>query len=86
MKITEIHAKSILSKSQVYDYAINPYGCGHSCVYCYAAFMRRFTGHGERWGDFVDVKVNAPVDCILVDRLNYHYADLVYRKNKMECS
>lgn len=61
MKIIEIYAKSILSKSQVYDYAMNPYvGCGHSCVYCYAAFMRRFTGHSERWGDFVDVKVNAP--------------------------
>jgi len=22
--------------------------------------MRRFTGHKERWGDFVDIKVNAP--------------------------
>jgi DNA repair photolyase len=60
MKITEIYAKSILSKSQVYDYALNPYvGCGHSCRYCYAAFMKRFTGHREKWGGFVDVKVNA---------------------------
>lgn len=60
MKITEICVKSILSKSQVYDYAMNPYiGCSHSCRYCYAAFMKRFTGHGERWGEFVDVKVNA---------------------------
>lgn len=61
MKIREINAKSILSKSQVYDYALNPYvGCAHECVYCYAKFMKRFTGHRERWGDFVDVKVNAP--------------------------
>src|SRR5574340_935035 len=61
MKIAEICAKSVLSKSQVYDYAINPYvGCCHSCRYCYAAFMRRFTGHKERWGEFVDVKINAP--------------------------
>jgi len=61
MKIREIKAKSILSKSQVYDYAVNPYvGCAHECVYCYAKFMKRFTGHKERWGDFVDVKINAP--------------------------
>jgi DNA repair photolyase len=61
MKISEIEAKSILSKSQVYDYALNPYiGCQHACVYCYAKFMKRFTGHGERWGEFLDVKINAP--------------------------
>jgi len=61
MKIREIKAKSILSKSQVYDYALNPYvGCQHNCVYCYAKFMKRFTGHKEKWGEFVDVKINAP--------------------------
>ncbi|MBU4372780.1 MAG: radical SAM protein [Proteobacteria bacterium] len=61
MIVQEIIAKSVLSKSQIYDYAINPYvGCSHSCRYCYAAFMRRFTGHKEKWGEFVDVKINAP--------------------------
>jgi DNA repair photolyase len=61
MNIKEIEAKSILSKSQVYDYALNPYvGCEHGCVYCYAKFMKRFTGHTERWGEFIDVKINAP--------------------------
>ncbi len=61
MNVQEIFAKSILSKSRIQDYAINPYvGCSHSCRYCYAAFMRRFTGHTEKWGEFVDVKVNAP--------------------------
>ena len=61
MIVTEVFAKSILSKSQIYDYVINPYiGCSHSCAYCYAAFMKRFTGHREKWGDFVDVKINAP--------------------------
>ncbi len=60
MKIKEIIAKSILSKSQISDYAVNPYvGCSHACVYCYAKFMKRFTGHRENWGEFVDVKVNA---------------------------
>ncbi len=61
MKVKEIHSKSILSSSQVYDYVVNPYvGCQHGCSYCYATFMRRFTGHKEPWGDFVDVKINAP--------------------------
>ena len=60
MIIKEIEAKTILSKSQVYDYALNPYvGCRHGCVYCYAKFMKRFTGHREQWGEFVDVKINA---------------------------
>ena len=60
MQIREIHAKTILSKSQVSDYTVNAYvGCQHACLYCYAKFMKRFTGHQEEWGDFVDVKVNA---------------------------
>ncbi|MGO9138617.1 MAG: radical SAM protein [Syntrophales bacterium] len=61
MKIKLIKAKNILSRSQVYDYALNPYvGCQHDCLYCYAKFMKRFTGHREKWGEFVDVKINAP--------------------------
>ena len=61
MKIKEIQAKSILSPSEIYDYVINPYvGCQHGCSYCYARFMKRFTGHKEPWGDFVDVKINTP--------------------------
>lgn len=61
MKIKEIHAKSVLSPSKIYDYVVNPYvGCQHACSYCYARFMKRFTGHRELWGDFVDVKINAP--------------------------
>ena len=60
MIVKEIEAKTILSKSQIYDYALNAYvGCQHGCVYCYAKFMKRFTGHREPWGAFVDVKINA---------------------------
>ncbi|MCW4052547.1 MAG: radical SAM protein [Candidatus Bathyarchaeota archaeon] len=56
----EVFAKTILSKSKVLDYTINPYvGCEHACTYCYARFMKRFTGHKEKWGAFVDVKINA---------------------------
>jgi len=61
MMVEEIYAKTILSKSKVSDYTINPYiGCEHGCSYCYARFMKRFTGHKEEWGKFVDVKINAP--------------------------
>jgi len=60
MIVKEIQAKTILSVSKVYDYVINPYtGCQHGCTYCYARFMKRFTGHKEPWGEFVDVKINA---------------------------
>ncbi len=61
MIVREIYAKSIISKSKVFDYVINPYvGCQHRCTYCYARFMKRFAGHKEPWGEFVDVKINAP--------------------------
>ncbi|HOW86952.1 MAG TPA: radical SAM protein [Candidatus Aminicenantes bacterium] len=60
--VREIEAKSILNASKIYDYCVNPYtGCQVGCAYCYAAlFMRRYSGHSEPWGDFVDAKVNAP--------------------------
>ncbi len=39
------------------DFVINPYvGCPHGCKYCYACFMKRFTGHHEAWGTFIDIK------------------------------
>jgi DNA repair photolyase len=60
-RITEKRCKTALSKSGLsYDYTVNPYtGCLHGCVYCYANFMRRFSGHlKDPWGSFVDVKVN----------------------------
>jgi DNA repair photolyase len=60
--VREVECKSILTRSGIpsVDYAINPYvGCEHGCVYCYATFMKRFTGHEEEWGTFVDVRVNA---------------------------
>jgi len=73
IKIKEIKAVSIITKSNLpdSDYVINPYtGCMHACLYCYARFMKRFTGHLEPWGDFIDVKVNAP-DLIPVKTKKY---------------
>jgi len=60
MNVKEIQSKTILSASKVYNYVINPYvGCQHACHYCYARFMKRFSGHKEPWGKFVDIKINA---------------------------
>lgn len=61
MKIIEkeINVKDYLTKSNLpaSDYVINPYvGCPHGCKYCYASFMKRFTGHKEEWGSFIDIK------------------------------
>ncbi len=62
MKTREIKVKSILGKSKILDYCINPYvGCQHGCLYCYAEYYtRRFRQFKEKWGSFVEVKINAP--------------------------
>jgi len=61
--IKEIQCKTAISKNGFPGggWAINPYvGCAHNCAYCYARFIKRFTGHTEKWGSFVDVRINAP--------------------------
>ena len=58
--IKRVQVRSILSKSNlpVCEYSVNPYvGCTDGCKYCYASFMKRFTGHAEDWGSFLDVKI-----------------------------
>ena len=60
MNIRCVETKDLLIKSKLpeSDYVINPYiGCPHACKYCYARFMRRFTKHDEKWGDFLDIKI-----------------------------
>ena len=57
--IRDVEAKEIMTRSSlpVGGYSVNPYvGCTHGCKYCYASFMKRFTGHTEPWGAFLDVK------------------------------
>jgi DNA repair photolyase len=61
-KINLIQARSILTKSglPVSDYVVNPYvGCHFGCKYCYASFIGRWRHPSEKWGEFVDVKINA---------------------------
>jgi DNA repair photolyase len=59
ISVKTVETKDYLTKSNLpsSDYVINPYiGCSHGCKYCYASFMKRFTGHSEEWGEFIDVK------------------------------
>ena len=62
--IQEIEVQSVMTKSSlpVGGYSVNPYvGCPHACKYCYASFMKRFTGHTDPWGTFLDVKHWKPI-------------------------
>ena len=48
--IRDVDVKSVMTKSTlpVGGYSVNPYvGCPHACKYCYASFMKRFTGLTE---------------------------------------
>lgn len=62
----EIQVKNYITKSNLpaSDFVINPYvGCPHACKYCYACFMKIFTGHSEPWGTFIDIKnCEKPID------------------------
>lgn len=63
LKINEVEAKSILIKSGLpaADWVINCYnGCLFGCMYCYAAQIARWKHPSEIWGDYLDVKINAP--------------------------
>jgi len=63
INIQEIKVKQILIPSKLpgCDFVINPYvGCRHGCWYCYAIFMSRKNHQDEEWGEWVDVKINAP--------------------------
>lgn len=64
MIINDVQVNSVMTKSSlpVGGYSVNPYvGCTHACKYCYASFMKRFTGHTEEWGTFLDVKHWSPI-------------------------
>ena len=62
-KIYEIKARSVIHKTKIpgADWGINYCrGCTHKCIYCYLKFLCRWRKQKEKWGEFVDVKINAP--------------------------
>jgi len=63
VKIYKIKARNIIHKTKIpgADWGINYYrGCAHRCIYCYLKFLCRWRKQKEKWGEFVDVKINAP--------------------------
>lgn len=61
VEIKEIRVDSILNRSKIADYCINPYvGCQHACKYCYASYYtERIYKTGKSWGSYVYIKSNA---------------------------
>jgi DNA repair photolyase len=95
MKIKEVNSKEALVKSKLpsADYVANAYiGCTHKCIYCYAEFMKRFTNHEEKWGDFIDIKnfdkIKIPKDIetkyIFISSVTdpYNHCEIKYRKTR----
>lgn len=67
LEVTEIEARSILSKNDSPDlpftYSLNPYqGCYHGCAYCYARPSHQYLqlGAGTDFERKIMVKINAP--------------------------
>ena len=88
MIIKEIQTNDYLTKSNLpaSDYVINPYvGCTHGCRYCYASFMKRFTGHKEKWGEFIDIKLcDKKIDLKKISGKNVFLSSVTDCYNKFE--
>ena len=88
MVIKEIETDDYLTKSKLpaSDYVINPYvGCPHGCKYCYASFMKRFTGHNEAWGCFVDIKkCTKPIDLKKISKRSVFLSSVTDCYNPLE--
>ena len=88
MVIKEIDVDDYLTKSKLpsSDYVINPYvGCTHGCKYCYASFMKRFTGHTENWGEFIDIKkCDKPIDLKKISKKNVFLSSVTDCYNSLE--
>ena len=100
--ISEIKAASILvpqkggSLAGSYDFSLNPYaGCAFQCSYCYVPKFPNEKHHFSEWGNWLQVKVNAP-QLIRKERMRifgsriffgsatdpYQYAELKYRLSR----
>ena len=88
MIIKEIQVNDYLTKSNLpaSDYVINPYvGCTHGCRYCYASFMKRLTGHEEKWGEFIDIKLcDKKIDLKKISGKNVFLSSVTDCYNKFE--
>lgn len=62
MQINEIQANTILNKSKLAsDFTLNPYvGCNFGCLYCYNQTYWNKNNPQNKWGGYINVKINAP--------------------------
>ncbi|MGA1826111.1 MAG: SPL family radical SAM protein [bacterium] len=64
MEIKEVEITQILNPTSIDlgDYVINPFrGCALSCLYCYVRHNKVTQRDKRQWGDYVDIRVNAPM-------------------------
>ncbi len=62
-EFNEVKIKRILNPTSINlgEYVINPFmGCEHSCIYCYVRSNRITIKKNKPWGQYVDIRVNAP--------------------------
>ncbi len=63
MEIREVKITRILNPTSIDlgEYVINPFkGCAFSCLYCYVRYNKVTLKDKRNWGDFVDIRSNAP--------------------------
>ncbi|MCS6831004.1 MAG: radical SAM protein [Armatimonadota bacterium] len=65
LQVQEIRCKHLLHRTNASfaEWTLNPYiGCGFGCSYCYVPVLRAKRGQegADTWGNWVQVKVNAP--------------------------
>ena len=79
--VNEAETKNIMTKSSlpVGGYSVNPYvGCTHACKYCYASFMKRFTGlhyHTYEEKEEVFKRIESLTSSQLLDIANEMFAE-----------
>jgi len=63
MEIREVKISRILNPTSIDlgEYVINPFlGCELGCLYCYVRSNRVVSRKDKPWGDYVDIRINAP--------------------------
>jgi DNA repair photolyase len=86
VKITEVMSSRILNPTSIGlgEYVINPYaGCEFGCLYCYVRSNRSVLKRNDPWGEYVDVRVNAPE--LLEKELALHKPAVVLLGSTTEC-
>ena len=63
MEIQEVKTRKILNPTSIDlgEYVINPFkGCENRCLYCYVRFNKVTAREKRNWGEYLDVRINAP--------------------------